>query len=505
MNEGNGFFYLDFKSRKIKNYLIAEKSKNELNNNNINAIYQNKENEVWLGTYGGGIIIYNIKTNAYKKITQSDGLVSNYINCIKKDTNNNIWISTPDGVNYINPKDLEIRQTPLNFQYTDNDYTNNFTIAKNNTFYFSSNNSIHELNPNYFSEKRLTNKILLSSCLIVDKEAFYDIKNNNLELNYDQNFVKFTYSINKQNPIEQLQYAYFLQGIDKKWNYTNQSYCSYNNLPPGNYNFIIKATDKTGNWGTNQSLLKLKINPPFWQTWWFYLLSFIFIVSLIYLFIQFRIHQVKKVVKIQNKMMNMQQKISEDLHDNIGASLSSISMMSEVIKQKSTNNNDSSLTNALDKISEISIEVIAEMKDTIWFINPKKQNFDFLIERIRQFTEPLCAELEIQFYLKYKSNNQLENLSLFEKKNIFLIIKEAINNALKYSKATKISLLISIVNNQLSILIKDDGIGIPENIPLGNGINNMKTRTEEMNGNITWKNQNGTIIEINIPIVNIKN
>jgi sugar lactone lactonase YvrE len=503
MNEGNGFFRIDYASRTIKNYIVNTKSVDGPNSNNINAIFQRTDTELWLGTYGGGVFVYNLKSGEARKISQSDGLLCNYIDAIKADVNGNIWVSTPDGVSIVSPKDYSVKQTPVKYVSSNNDYTNNFCKATNSdAFYFTSLNTITELSSNYYNSPSPTTKVLLSDCQVFDQQYFYAIKNKELILPHDQNFIELTYSAMKDDPSQTIQYGYKIVGIDRGWNYTTQTKINYKNLPPGKYAFIIKATNEVGDWIKEETLLNITIRPPFWKTWWFYLLSTLAAIAAINAFIQYRIRQVKKVFVLQQNLHQMQQKISDDLHDNIGASLSSINILSEVVKQK-MKNEDSSVNAVVDKISETSVEVINEMKDTIWFINPQHQSFDFVVSRLRQYAEPICSEMEIQFQLIYTSHPALESLSLFSKKNIYLIAREAINNSLKYAAAKKIAIEFVYFDGGLLLKVEDDGIGIPTEYTPGNGIKNMHQRTVDLGGTFQLKRElKGTRIIVKIPLSN---
>lgn len=183
------------------------------------------------------------------------------------------------------------------------------------------------------------------------------------------------------------------------------------------------------------------------------------------------------------KVLGLRQRLSSDLHDNIGSSLSSISLYSEVARQKIITQPEA-VKNVLDKISDTTYDIMAEIKDTIWFMKPANQSFADVVTRIHNYAAPICMEKGISFAIENHYSKQFEKLSLFQRKNIYLVLKEAINNALKYANADTIVVNIAEKKGNGEIAISDNGIGLCKTNNSGNGLGNMKARAKEMNGNL---------------------
>jgi signal transduction histidine kinase len=202
--------------------------------------------------------------------------------------------------------------------------------------------------------------------------------------------------------------------------------------------------------------------------------------------------------KAKFELLQQKSLIARELHDDVGASISSIGMYAAAATQKLPTNTNALMP--LNSISETVIEVGNNLKDIVWLILPENENFERLIDRIRQYAEPLCVEKSITFNLNIHPHVKLNGLSITNKKNIYLIIKEAVNNALKYSKANNITLTSSVNHKKLYISIIDDGIGIDEKLTKGNGIKNMHARAQALKATLSISNKNGTNIELQIPL-----
>ena len=202
--------------------------------------------------------------------------------------------------------------------------------------------------------------------------------------------------------------------------------------------------------------------------------------------------------------------ISQDLHDNIGSTLSSISVYSEVAKIYGEKNEKKDLNELLEKISGTSSEMVTEMNDIVWAINPRNDSMEKIIQRMESFTRPLAAARNIRFELTYDKSIASLQLDMDKRKNFYLIFKEAVTNAIKYSGASGLFADIRLVNNKLVLTVNDDGIGFnPQseiashsNSLSGNGLKNMHARATELNGDLNILSQpgNGTGITLHLPL-----
>ncbi len=238
-----------------------------------------------------------------------------------------------------------------------------------------------------------------------------------------------------------------------------------------------------------------------------YLISFLLLATGVYVFFRYK-KQSKR--KAEEKMLKERLAISQDLHDNIGSTLSSIAVYSEVAKIEGEKNSQQQVSELLEKISTISNEMVTEMNDIVWAINPRNDSMQKIIQRMESFAKPLAAARNIQFELVYDDAFLLLPLQMDKRKNFYLVFKEAVNNAIKYSAAKEIVAKITIVNRELVLQVTDDGVGFNVEAEMktgrsslsGNGLHNMYKRTEELNGSLDIQSavNRGTNIVLKFPL-----
>jgi signal transduction histidine kinase len=194
------------------------------------------------------------------------------------------------------------------------------------------------------------------------------------------------------------------------------------------------------------------------------------------------------------------------LHDEVGATLSSISIFSQAAIQKNESGNMADSKNILERIGETSRDVMGELNDAVWLINPLNDNLQKIIQRISNYALPLCRTNNIHFEINAAASVENLDLSVDKRKAIYLIIKEAVNNSLKYAAAKNLIIQFEKNHKALRISVKDDGNGFASNNAFsGNGLNNMKQRAKDVNGKIDFDSvqQKGTEIILQVPLTNI--
>ncbi len=311
--------------------------------------------------------------------------------------------------------------------------------------------------------------------LVLDQALNYT---SHVELDYGHKEFSVSFSALQFYAPERTYFRYRLVGFVDDWIYGNkQNKISYTNLDPGDYEFEVQAALLPGEWGPVKSL-SLHINPPFWMTWWFLLLAGTGLVGLLYLFHTYRI---QKAVALAN----LRTQLAQDLHDDIGSSLTKISLYSSLMAEEKESNG------VAGQIGELSREVISQMSDIIWSVDQKNDSVENLLSRMRLFAEETLMNcgMEIKFEKDIQDGKMILN-PLF-RQNYYLIFKEAINNICKHSGARNVWVRIRQERNQLHMEIADNGVGLNGKsgsngtsrafaISSGNGLGNMKKRAERI-------------------------
>ena len=198
-------------------------------------------------------------------------------------------------------------------------------------------------------------------------------------------------------------------------------------------------------------------------------------------------------------------RIATDLHDDIGASLSQISILSDVLRQggngENVENNED--TKILKTISNTSREVVGSMSEMVWAINPNRDNLLDTAQRMRRFAIDTASAADIQMDFRAQEFDEAFKIDVDTRRRIYLIFKEAVNNAVKYSKGSKIKIRLSRNLGVLTLSVKDDGIGFDGNGNReGNGLKNMRMRAEKIGGKLKIESfaGKGTFILLTVPL-----
>jgi signal transduction histidine kinase len=328
---------------------------------------------------------------------------------------------------------------------------------------------------------------LLTQPIYLTKELTLDYKNN--VITFD--FASFDFAAPAEN-----KFQYKLVGFNNNWLSTNNNHsATFTNLYPGTYYFKVRGSNSDGVWSNNECKIKLVILPPWYMTWWFIITMILLFFLIVYGLYKYRLNEANKLHLIRNR-------IAADLHDEIGSTLSSISLFSEVVKLKSKTKMPE-ITPMLNRISSNIDEMMEAMNDIVWTINSNNDNFENILIRMRSNASELFEAKGYELVLNFDQKLYSVKLGMVARKNVYLIFKEAINNVVKYANGDKVVISISYSKNEITLLIEDNGIGFEtSNTSKGNGLNTMNKRAIEINGtfSVYSKEGIGTKVKFSFPI-----
>jgi signal transduction histidine kinase len=245
----------------------------------------------------------------------------------------------------------------------------------------------------------------------------------------------------------------------------------------------VKALTAEKVWTDVPAEYSFIINPPYWASWWFRILALLVAASVIYLFYRYRINQLKKLLRMRTR-------ISRDLHDDVGSTLSGIGLLSEVAMQQLQNERKSEAMSSLYKINTNSEDMLEKMSDIVWAINPQNDSFEKVINRLKSYAKTTTDSLGVQFHFILEKDLQRLDMDMQKRSNVYLICKEAINNSMKYSGCQHLRFCLEQQDHHVIISIVDDGKGfnVQEDFE-GNGLKNMKSRAEEINAQLNLSSE----------------
>lgn len=243
--------------------------------------------------------------------------------------------------------------------------------------------------------------------------------------------------------------------------------------------------------------------PPIWERWWFYALLVLLIISLAFVMVLFiNQRKLKKQLAVLEKEQQMdkeRQRISREMHDDIGAGLTQITMMSESAKSKAGTGS----AKELEDIAETGRRLVSSMSEIIWSLNPENKTLEQLMAYLREQLHKQLEYAGIPYSLQLADEGKNIILSNEQRRNILLATKEIVNNAIKYSQASNILVSIQLNKNTLHGHIEDDGCGFDTGAGYkGNGLKNIRHRIEELHGTLEIRSEKnkGSIFSYTIPL-----
>jgi signal transduction histidine kinase len=269
---------------------------------------------------------------------------------------------------------------------------------------------------------------------------------------------------------------------------------TYAALKPGSYRFEVKAINSDGVESSQPAYVAFTILSPFWLRWWFVLLANIVVLLLIAFGYRYRLNQLVR-------MERMRTRIATDLHDDIGSSLSRIALFSEVVRAEAARVSPH-LVEMAEKIGQNARELLDSVGTLVWSIDPRHDRFDDLETHLKNFAQEMFTLKGIDYSFVNETDAAKLRLPLDARKNILLIFKEAVNNIVKHAKCKHVEIVIREQAKMLTIMIADDGTGIPEDGGTqGHGMTNMKTRASDVGGKLEIRPGagGGTVVEFILP------
>lgn len=458
-----------------------------LSSSGLYHVALDEKKDIWIGSRDG-LNHFDRSQNKFFHYTTRDGLTDDVVYMVLPDGKGNLWLTTNQGISRFNIA----TKTFTNFSRRDGLLNTEFNrqgavMTKERLIYLSGTSGIDFFRPDdigptlppatvNFSELRLNNEITAIT--------------KNLRLPYYMNNVSVSYSANDFIRPDLVYYRYRLKGNDPWTVVRGTNTVSFNAMQPGTYRFEVESSYDNQNW-SNSSFFGIYIKTPWWKSWWFYGVFTVTVLLLLFLFYRYRINQLKKLLSMRNK-------ISQDLHDEVGATLSGVTLMSELAAEKIKTGDKSDSQLLVERIKEESKEMAEKMNDIVWAINPVNDSMEKVLSKIQAYGNNLCASAGIQFHF---SKPELKDgvLNMQVRNNIYMISKEAINNAVKYSGAENIRFSLSGKKNNYVLRIEDDGVGFDTGaVRNGNGLINIRSRAKEMGGNLSFRSVkgNGTQLEL---------
>ena len=455
--------------------------------NTINQIVQDKQNRMWIGTGEGLVCFPSTDKLDYKTYQRKDGLTNTNICALTEDSKGNIWLSNNKGIScYVTTKDCF-----YNYGHADDVPAGSFssgcvTQSKNGLIFFGSINGVCCFNPDITMNEQPTPSAVITEMRILGRlsnpennDIIINLpKGQNIELAHAENSFSLTFNVQNYSLVNQMEYAYMLKGLENSWYTVNENNSvTFRNIPPGKYEFLIKARVHNQEWPDEATSLTIRINPPLWLTWWAKLIYILASISIIYLIL----HAYKKKLDLESlytlekKNHEQEQELNQErlrFYTNITHELRT--PLTLILGPLEDMQKDQSLparqAQKLSVIHQSALRLLNLINQILEFRKTETQNKKLCV------CKGNIAPLIYETGLKYKELNQKtkidfriqiekeEMLLFFDKEIVTIILDNLISNAIKYTEQGRITLsLYQTIRNEVAyteIKVSDTGYGI---------------------------------------------
>jgi signal transduction histidine kinase len=453
-----------------------------------------------------GLLKLNSEGKIISEFTKATGMPDDYIYAVAIDSNENIWCSTNKGIIRISG-----HNDYLNLKKEDGLQENEFNtgmIAQENDgeLFFGGVNGINSFYPGQIINMADSPKAVLTDIRVDDHGAFKDsatwiIKKISEPYNNNNLYFEFT-SMGKRNP-EQYLYEYKMSGVDKRWIQSGEVRNARYVLQPGKYAFQLYAGEEYDENPKNFTSIEIVITSPFWQTWWFLLATGVVLVAFVSLIVwqynRRKFANKLRALQLKNEIQLERDRISRELHDNIGAQLSFISSNIDWVIDRNKDLDKEEELRQMKAINTTTKNVMTNLRETIWALHKDKITLQEFSDKLKVYIQNV---MQLQSGLEFKSEEMIPNnfvLTPAEVLNIFRICQECVNNVIRHAHATYLKLTIQSDENTFCIRIEDNGAGFDVNeIPEGHyGLDNIRFRAGELNAGIVISSRKGegTVVE----------
>ena len=464
-------------------------------------LFVDSRGRLWVPTSRGGVCrIDNPEAERLTAITYAtaDGLSSNDVRSVTEDRWGRMYFGTARGIDR-----LDVATGHVKHYTTSDGAVGNSEAAladSDGAMWFTFETGVVRLIPEPEREP-LGPPVLITGLRIAGDaqpiSALGEIEILPVELSTDRNQLQIDFVALGFSPGEGLRYQYMLEGTPQGWSLpSEQRTVNFANLAPGRYRFLVRAVNADGVMSDVTASFAFRVLPPLWQRWWFIVIATVLIALTVYSIYRYRLRQTLGLERMRTR-------IASDLHDDIGANLTKITILSEVANRQiaADARPDNS---ALASIANISRESVASMRDIVWAINPKRDKLLDLTRRMRGFASDIFTSRDIEFQFRAPNRDSELKLSPESRRDVFMIFKEAVNNIVRHSDCVKADIEMRVENGWLVLEVSDYGKGFDvAKAGEGHGLSGMRRRAETSGSRleIVSREDVGTTIRLSVPIV----
>ena len=494
----------------------------------IRALHQDRSGTLWIGTASG---LCSWRESKISTFTKAHGLMSDAITQILEDDADNLWLGSSAGIMRVSRRDLvavsEGREPSLEVLafgcgegMLSAECSGGFSPAglrtKDGKLWFPTAKGLVMLDPPelkltmnstppavYIEEVRADGKLVAQPHVSPGVIQEQGSRETRVVLPRRTRRLEFIYTALSLTAPERVRFKHRLLGLDSDWTEAGTARSAvYAKLLPGSYRFQVIACNHDGIWNQAGRIIAFRIAAPFWRTGWFLLLAGVVSAGILGGTIRFvsvrqwqrKLRRVEEAHAIEKERM----RIAKDIHDDVGANLTQIALLGELARQDRAVPEKAG--GHIEKISNIARQAIRSLDEIVWAVNPRNDTLAHLIDYVGQYSLDYLRTAGIRCRLDLPDQSPARELSADVRHNLFLVVKEALNNIVKHAHASEVRLWVNVTGEGLRMTIEDDGCGFeqPPDNPTADGLQNMRQRLADIGGecSIESRSEAGTRIVV---------
>lgn len=485
--------------------------------NVVLALHADRDGDLWIGTMEQGLLRY--RDGKFASFTRDNGLHDNLVYRILEDDSDHLWMSCNRGIFRASKAELNAVADgkPARIQCTVFGKSDgllstecNGTVqpagwkARDGRLWFPTTKGVAVIDPQHLPHNQFAPPVVIEEVALNGKTV---VPSPTLEIGPDINSVEIRYSALSYVAPELVRFKYRLEGLDPDWlPLTSERIARYTHLPAGRFQFRVAACNNDGVWNETGATLAFLVIPPWWQTAWFVTLVMLafagFVGGTARLVTVRRYRRRMAELEHQHALERERSRIARDMHDGLGSALVKISMLGEIAESQS--NHPEALRPRLLKITQTARDAVRNMDEIVWAVNPKNDTVENLANYLCQFAREHFEDSSTALSLDVPPNLPDLPLRAEVRHNVFLMVKEALNNAVKHAQAGEVWLRVNTDGKALRIEVQDNGCGMTERVTdrNGHGLENLQDRTAQIGGQLDVQSSPGQgtkiIIKLNL-------
>jgi len=488
--------------------------------NDISTLFVDRGGALWVGTSGHGLA--KLENGRWTHFSTKDGLAGNSISYIIEDATGNLWIGSNAGLMRI-PKTTSGLNLALIriFGRADGLPTRECSIgsqpaacqADDGQLWFPTARGVVTVNPSTLQPDNQAPLVMIESVLVDDHEQ----KTNALGSAWSQSVVvpagseqlEILYTGLHFSAPREVRFRYQLEGyVNNPTAAGSERVARYPNLWPGHYRFHVTAANEDGVWNDTGSTLDITVLPEFWQTRTFLAGVILFILAVVAGVVRYLSTQKLKrevaLFKQQEALEKERSRIARDLHDQLGANLTQVALLSEMAK--SDRDLPAEVESHADQILQTARETTHALDEIVWAVNPSNDTLEGLVNYAVKYAQEYLALAGLRYRAEVPAQLPAAALPPEVRHNVFLAFKESVNNVVKHAQASEVWIRLEFSADRFTLEIADNGRGLahmdPQRAKTRNGLRNLRKRMEEIHGEFTMTPgpAGGTTVRLTAPL-----